>query len=314
MMLTVSALSSSARATNLTVSQSGPGRYRLLGIVVDANGQPACGLALASGRCVFSCGPGSLRCEGGVDSLALGQFDLTDLPTEADGTINLQTFVFGSLPGRQVVRSDGSAQLVSSAATRASSQAINPSVSQVSSGRYRLTGTLVDANGQPACGLALASGRCMFSCGPGSLRCEGGTSSLPLGQFDLTDLPTEADGTLNLQTFVFGSLPGRQVQVTNGGGGGGCSYAIQPTSQAFDYLGGAGAVTVSASAGCAWTATSHNDWLTITAGASGTGPGTVTYTVSSNSGAKRTGTLTVAGQTHTVSQTAKSDEGGGGGK
>ncbi|KAB2936420.1 MAG: hypothetical protein F9K25_00505 [Candidatus Contendobacter sp.] len=201
----------SSRATNITISQVSPSRYRLLGTLVDANGQPACGLALVSGRCVFSCGPGSLRCEGGTDSLPLGQFDLTDLPTETDGALTLQTFMFGSMPGRQVVRSDGSAQVVGGAATRASSQAINSSISEVSSGRYRLTGTLVDANGQPACGLALVSGRCMFSCGPGSLRCEGGTDSLPLGQFDLTDLPTEADGTLNLQTFVFGSMPGRQV-------------------------------------------------------------------------------------------------------
>ncbi|MDG4551260.1 MAG: hypothetical protein P9G45_12725 [Candidatus Contendobacter sp.] len=202
----------SSRATNLSISQVSPNRYRLLGTLVNANGQPACGLALASGRCVFSCGPGSLRCEGGVDSLPLGQFDLTDLPTEADGTLTLQTFVFGSPPGRQVVRSDGTAQLVGGATSRASSRALNPSVGAVGPGRYRLTGTLVDANGQPACGLALASGRCVFTCGPGSLRCEGGASNLPLGQFDLTDLPTEADGTLTLQTFVFGSLPGSQSQ------------------------------------------------------------------------------------------------------
>ncbi|MDG4596531.1 MAG: hypothetical protein P9F75_12725 [Candidatus Contendobacter sp.] len=282
-----------------------PGRYRLLGTLMDANGQPACGLALASGRCVFSCGPGSLRCEGGVDSLPLGQFDLTDLPTEADGTLTLQTFVFGSPPGRQVVRSDGTAQLVGGATSRASSQALNPRVSEVSPGRYRLTGTLVDANGQPACGLALASGRCVFSCGPGSLRCEGGASTLPLGQFELTDLPTEADGTLTLQTFVFGSLPGRQSQAATGGGGG-CSYTIDPTSRAFEYLGGSGAVTVSAPAGCAWTAQNHDDWIAITSGTSGTGPGTTTYTVSTNaSSAKRTGTLTIAGKTHTVSQNPK---------
>ncbi len=298
---------SSAHATNINISQSSPGRYRLLGTLVDANNQPACGLALASGRCVFSCGPGSLRCEGGTDSLALGQFELTDLPTETDGTLTLQTFVFGSLPGRQMVRSDGTTQLVGAAASSANSQAINPSVGEVSSGRYRLTGTLVDANGQPACGLALASGRCAFTCGPGSLRCEGGTSSLPLGQFELTDLPAEADGTLMLQTFVFGSLPGRQGQATDGGG---CSYAITPTSQAFEYLGGTRAVTVSTQDGCAWTAQSHDGWITVTAGASGTGPGAVTYSVAANSSsAKRTGTLTIAGKTHTVTQSGGGDGG-----
>ncbi|MDS4041505.1 MAG: hypothetical protein RKP20_10040 [Candidatus Competibacter sp.] len=77
---------------------------------------------------------------------------------------------------------------------------------QTSTGRYRLTGTALDGSGNPACALALASGRCMFTCGPGSLRCEGGTASLPFGQFDLTDLPTEANGTIVLQVFVQGFI------------------------------------------------------------------------------------------------------------
>ena len=150
---------SSAHAINLSISTVSPSRYRLYGTLVDANNQPACGLALVSGRCVFTCGPGSPRCEGGTNSLPLGQFDLTDLPTEADGTLNLQTFASGSMPGLQVVKSDGTAQLVNSGVSRASSGAINTSHSEASPGRYRLIGTLVDANKQPACGLALASGR-----------------------------------------------------------------------------------------------------------------------------------------------------------
>lgn len=88
-------------ATNINCTQVSPGRYQITGTVVDSNGKPACGLALASGRCVFSCGPGSLRCEGGTDSLSFGQFNLTNLPTETNGKINMQTFVSGSLPGLQ---------------------------------------------------------------------------------------------------------------------------------------------------------------------------------------------------------------------
>ncbi len=301
---------SSSRAINLTISEVSPGRYRLLGTLVDANNQPACGLALASGRCVFSCGPGSLKCEGGTDSLPKGQFDLTDLPTETNGTLNMQTFVFGSMPGLQVVHSDGTDQLVGGSANSSSSRVINTNISEVSPGRYRLTGTLVDANNKPACGLALASGRCMFSCGAGSLKCEGGTANLSLGQFDLTDLPTEPDGTLNMQTFVFGSMPG--LQVVKSGGGGECSYAITPKSKAFDAQGGTDIVTVSTQNNCAWTARSEADWIRITAGVSGTGPGTVNYVVSNNSGvAQRTGTLTIAGQTLTILQNA-ADNGGGG--
>ena len=84
--------------------------------------------------------------------------------------------------------------------------AIVESVTQVDAGRYRLVGTALAANGSSACALAMASGRCMFTCGPGSLRCEGGTASLPFGKFDLTDLPTEANGTLILQIFVQGAI------------------------------------------------------------------------------------------------------------
>ena len=57
--------------------------------------------------------------------------------------------------------------------------------------------------------------------------------------------------------------------------------------------------------GCAWTATSNAPWITVTTGASGSGNGTVTYSVAANTGTtSRTGTLTVAGQTFTVTQAA----------
>lgn len=44
-------------------------------------------------------------------------------------------------------------------------------------------------------------------------------------------------------------------------------------------------------------------WINITSGSSGTGNGTVNYTISANSGAsQRTGTITVNGQVHTITQ------------
>ena len=101
------AASSGSQAINITTTEVSPGRYRIMGTVVDARNQPACGLVLASGKCVFSCGSGSPRCEGGTDSLPFGQFDLTNLPTEPSGAyqgkILLQTFVSGSLPGFQPI-------------------------------------------------------------------------------------------------------------------------------------------------------------------------------------------------------------------
>jgi hypothetical protein len=82
-----------------------------------------------------------------------------------------------------------------------------------------------------------------------------------------------------------------------------CSITIVPSAQSFGEDGGPGAVTVTAPAACAWIVTSSAGWITIISGASGTGPGTVAYSVpaygETNS---RSGTLTIGGQTHTVSQ------------
>lgn len=84
-----------------------------------------------------------------------------------------------------------------------------------------------------------------------------------------------------------------------------CTYAISSTSQNIGAAGGAGqAVNVTAPAGCAWSATSGATWLTISSGASGTGNGSVTFMAAANTGAQRTGTLSIAGQTFTVTQAA----------
>ena len=71
--------------------------------------------------------------------------------------------------------------------------------------------------------------------------------------------------------------------------------------------GGSGSIAVTASgADCAWSATRDATWITITAGASGKGNGTVAYSVDANAAAtERRGTLTVSGQTHTVTQAGK---------
>lgn len=82
-----------------------------------------------------------------------------------------------------------------------------------------------------------------------------------------------------------------------------CTYSINPTQASFGRAGGNGTVTVTAPAGCAWTAVRNASWITVTAGASGSGNGTVSYTVSEIKPKRRTGTLTIAGGTFTVTQT-----------
>jgi subtilisin family serine protease len=81
-----------------------------------------------------------------------------------------------------------------------------------------------------------------------------------------------------------------------------CAYAVSPSSATFGASGGSSNMNVTTSSSCAWTATSRAGWLTITAGNSGTGNGAVSYSVAANTGAARSGTLTIAGQSFTVSQ------------
>ena len=90
--------------------------------------------------------------------------------------------------------------------------------------------------------------------------------------------------------------------------GSSCTFSISPVSQTTGAAGGPGSVSVAASSTtCPWTATSGAAWITITGGATGTGNGTVTYSVAANTGTtSRTGALTIAGQTFTVTQAAPS--------
>lgn len=83
-----------------------------------------------------------------------------------------------------------------------------------------------------------------------------------------------------------------------------CTYAISPTRANFSRTGGTGSVNVTVAAGCNWTATTGETWITVTGGASGGGPGTVSYSVAPYSGRQgtRNGRITIAGQVFTVKQ------------
>ena len=85
-----------------------------------------------------------------------------------------------------------------------------------------------------------------------------------------------------------------------------CVYSLSTTSVSVPSTVSTGSLSVTTGSACSWTAVSNVSWVTITAGASGTGPGTVSYSVAANTGAARSGTLTIAGQTVTITQAAGS--------
>lgn len=92
-----------------------------------------------------------------------------------------------------------------------------------------------------------------------------------------------------------------------------CTYSISPTSRSHGAGAESGSISVSTSSGCSWTAQSNAAWVTITGGASGNGSGTVSYSVVANGGtSQRTGTITAAGQTFTITQAGSGGQPPGG--
>ncbi len=82
-----------------------------------------------------------------------------------------------------------------------------------------------------------------------------------------------------------------------------CSFSISPESISINSSASSGNVSINTQAGCAWSATSNDSWITITSGSTGSGNGTLNYSVSANtSNNSRTGTLTIAGKTFTITQ------------
>ncbi|NND67535.1 MAG: hypothetical protein HKN19_08110 [Halioglobus sp.] len=66
-----------------------------------------------------------------------------------------------------------------------------------------LSGSITTPNGTPVCALVLASGKSTFSCNP-------------VGQYSLTNLPTEPDGTIKLAVYADGFRPFAQRLTTFG--------------------------------------------------------------------------------------------------
>ncbi len=87
----------------------------------------------------------------------------------------------------------------------------------------------------------------------------------------------------------------------------GCAYSLGASGGSFEAAGGNGSVPVTVNqAACRWLAGSYVDWVTVTAGSSGTGTGSVSYSVSPNdSSASRSGSLWIAGETFTISQSGR---------
>lgn len=84
-----------------------------------------------------------------------------------------------------------------------------------------------------------------------------------------------------------------------------CTYSFSSPGESFSAAGGNGNVSLLASGTCTWTVSSNASWITLLSGTSGSGNSSVNYQVAANTSASgRSGTLTAAGQSYTVTQSA----------
>ena len=115
------------------------------------------------------------------------------------------------------------------------------------------------------------------------------------------------NGTVGF-TVVANTGPVRQGTLTIGGRtftvsqAENCSSAISPDRVSVPAAAGFTNVSVTAPAGCGWTASASAPWLAVNSGNSGTGNGSVRLAIQENTGAPRSGTATIAGQVFTVNQ------------
>lgn len=129
----------------------------------------------------------------------------------------------------------------------------------------------------------------------------GGTNSRIPATSGFFSLPSSGTYTIQASAFALGTGGSYTLSLT--GPSVSCTYGISPINNTVGAGGGSGSVGVTTQSGCSWTAASNAPWISVTSGGSGSGSGTVNYSVAAYTGTSpRSGTITIAGQTFTVTQ------------
>ena len=97
------------------------------------------------------------------------------------------------------------------------------------------------------------------------------------------------------------TIGGQTFTVTQAGAS--CSYALATTTASVSASASSATLALTTTSSCAWSAISNVSWLSITSSSSGSGSTSVSYAVAANGSSNaRSGTLSIAGQTFTVTQ------------
>jgi uncharacterized delta-60 repeat protein len=124
-------------------------------------------------------------------------------------------------------------------------------------------------------------------------------------EYAVNDMVLQSDGKIILAGASNFNSTGRDFTILRYENNLPCAYALDPLGTNFSDAGGSGSFDVITPTACAWMAQSNVTWISITSGASGSGNGTASYSVAANTDSTpRTGTVTVADQTLTITQSA----------
>lgn len=166
------------------------------------------------------------------------------------------------------------------------SYSISPASTTPGSGAS--TGTVTVTASNAACPWTAVSDSVWLTVTSGS----SGTGSGIVGYSVAANTGPERTGTITIAGQIF--------TLTQASG---CTYSLSSYSRTFSAAAdSSNTVNVTTASTCPWTAVSNDFWITINSGGSGTGSGTVNYGVAANTGLERTGTMTIAGRTFTVTQ------------
>tara|TARA_R110002049_G_scaffold105904_2_gene252863 strand:- start:1622 stop:2875 length:1254 start_codon:yes stop_codon:yes gene_type:complete len=157
------------------------------GEVVTAEGQPLCGMVLVNGQYVFSCSP-------------TGSFNLR-FPLDQYGLATMFVFVDERTPIRIALAPDETSierEVRVGRAYDIQSPNIEIVETTVTTGnRAVVRGRIRDDGGTPLCGIVLANGAYMFSCGG-------------FGLFEL-DVPLDPNGEITVFAFVDSMAPAKVI-------------------------------------------------------------------------------------------------------
>ncbi|MCP4111955.1 MAG: hypothetical protein GY749_41580 [Desulfobacteraceae bacterium] len=148
------------------------------GNVVNEDGTPLCAMVLANGQHMFSCA-------------GQGRYEL-NVPLDEKGELILYCFVEGFSPFKQVMEpaTDFEIKMI---ATEGLPTILTNRIIPTRSGWVNISGTFMNEDGTPLCGMVLANGQHMFSCAGE-------------GRYEL-DIPLDPNGNIVLYGFAEGFAP-----------------------------------------------------------------------------------------------------------